>query len=82
MKHTTGIGGSVSKLEEMRRRLESTQLNAVRELLTDRKGEKGTGYFFQPSAHTKPVAESGREGRVRLCHFFEREIFNAYVDNI
>ena len=35
MKHTTGIGGSVSKLEEMRRRLESTQLNAVRELLTD-----------------------------------------------
>jgi hypothetical protein len=35
MKHTIGIGGSVSKLEDMRRRLESTQLNAVRELLTD-----------------------------------------------
>ena len=36
MKHTTGIGGSVSKLEDMRRRLESTQLNAVRELVTDK----------------------------------------------
>lgn len=35
MKHTNSIGGSVSKLEEVRRRLESTQLNAVRELLTD-----------------------------------------------
>jgi hypothetical protein len=36
MKHTTGIGGSVGKLEDVRRRLESTQLNAVRELLTDK----------------------------------------------
>jgi hypothetical protein len=36
MKHTIGIGGSVSKLEGIRRRLESTQLNAVRELLTDK----------------------------------------------
>jgi hypothetical protein len=37
MKHTiSSIGGSVSKLEGIRRRLESTQLNAVRELLTDK----------------------------------------------
>ena len=36
MKHTNGIGGNVSKLECVRRKLESTQLNAVRELLTDR----------------------------------------------
>jgi hypothetical protein len=36
VKHIKGIGGSVSKLEGMRRRLESTQLNAVRELLTDK----------------------------------------------
>ncbi len=36
MKHTTGIGGNVSKLEDVRRKLEATQLNAVRELLTDR----------------------------------------------
>lgn len=37
MKHTIrSIGRSVSKLEGMRRRLESTQLNAVRELLTDK----------------------------------------------
>ena len=35
MKHTTCIGRRGSKLEEVRRKLESTQLNAVRELLTD-----------------------------------------------
>lgn len=37
MKHCTkSIGGNISKLEEVRRKLESTQLNAVRDLLTDR----------------------------------------------
>jgi putative transposase len=36
MRHITSIGGSISKLEGMRRTLESTQLNALRELLTDK----------------------------------------------
>ena len=58
MEPTTGIGGSAEKLEAVRRRLEETQLNAVRELLTDKvitRICRQCGYYYRERVFTPLV---------------------------
>jgi len=56
--HANSIGGSAVKLEAVRRRLEETQLNAVRELLTDKVITticSECGYYFRERIFTPLV---------------------------